>query len=174
MVTRPDALAAISKATGESLISVTHCSRVMTNKDIALPYNTSIGRGNRHTHVSVDWLCSTFLAVVIASPKNAATQVPKIGNILVGPNKLFDVFKSCVIEYALHGNADKSKTERAIVIGTNDNVKDHLYVRLITTAMGNQRTDCILTVGDDKHSTGKITKQFVIESSSFKMLASLL
>ena len=81
MATRVPGLKFIAERTGEALVTVENCSRVMTAAQVPAPYNTSIGRGNRHAHLSAEWLCSTFLALVLADPKNAPVRVPAIGNL---------------------------------------------------------------------------------------------
>lgn len=81
MATRVPGLQFIAERTGEALVTVENCSRVMTAAQVPTPYNTSIGRGIRQAHLSAEWLCSTFLALVLADPKNAPVQVPAIGNL---------------------------------------------------------------------------------------------
>ena len=81
MATRDPGLQFIAEGTGEARVTVENCSRVMTVAQVPVPYNTSIGRGNRQAHLSAEWLCSTFLALVLADPKNAPVQVPAIGNL---------------------------------------------------------------------------------------------
>ncbi len=84
MATRVPGLRYIAEVTGESVVTVENCGRVMSATQVPAPYNTRIGRGNRHAHLSVEWLCSTFLALVLADPKNAPARVPAIGNLRLG------------------------------------------------------------------------------------------
>ena len=66
---------------GETLVTVTNHARSMTAPEVPAPYNTALGRGHRHARLRAEWLCTTFLAMVLNDPKNAAWQVPACGNL---------------------------------------------------------------------------------------------
>lgn len=74
--------------TGEPLVSVMNHARSLTDPKVPAPYNTTLGRGRRHARLKAEWLCSTFLAMVLNDPKNAAWQVPACGNLFISNPRL--------------------------------------------------------------------------------------
>ncbi len=81
MTTRPEWLKALALGTGDSLVTVTNHVRSVTSPEVPAPYNTTLGRGHRHIHQKAEWACSTFLAMMLNDPKNAAWRVPACGNL---------------------------------------------------------------------------------------------
>ena len=81
MTTRPEALKFMALVTTDTVVTVENHARSLTVPQVPAPFNTSLGRGNRHVHLKSDWLCSTFLAQVLNDPKNAAEQVPACANL---------------------------------------------------------------------------------------------
>ena len=84
MTTRPEGLKSMAMETGETLVSVTNHARSLTAPEVPAPFNTTLGRGHRHARLNAQWLCSTFLAMVLDDPKNAARRVPACGNLPFG------------------------------------------------------------------------------------------
>ena len=88
MTTRPEGLKLLAGGTRETLVAVTNHARSMTAPEVPAPYNTTLGRGHRHVRLRAEWLCSTFLAMVLDDPKNAAWQVPACGDLPVVDRRL--------------------------------------------------------------------------------------
>ena len=80
MTTRVEGLEFMALVTGETFVTVENYARVMTAVQVPAPYNTTLGRGRRYARLSVEWLCSTFLAQMLGDPKNAAERVPMCGD----------------------------------------------------------------------------------------------
>jgi hypothetical protein len=78
---RPEAMENMAAQTGGTLVWVANHVRSMAASEVPALYNTTLGRGHRHARLRAAWLCSTFLAMVLDDPKNAARRVPTCGNL---------------------------------------------------------------------------------------------
>lgn len=81
MTKRPEAMEDMAAQTGGTLVWVANHVRSMAASEVPAPYNTTLGRGHRHARLRAEWLSSTFLAMVLDDPKNAARRVPTCGNL---------------------------------------------------------------------------------------------